>query len=170
MDNFTRMTLRMAVLGIALLPMMATAADFNGAWVRDAAQTKAVPYPNYWRTRAPLSTGGGGNNAYVMNVQQTGESVQVSDPQHPQRIYALDGKPRVAPTDTGLAKVTTTATMNGETLSIATVQPYGGMPGNVPMRASETWALSPDGKVLTVTTVRDLPAQKQNFTEVYTRQ
>jgi hypothetical protein len=170
MKNSTRMTLRLVLLGVALLPVTATAADFSGAWVRDMAQSKPAPYPNYWRTRVAPATGGGNNQPFVITVKQTGQSVQVTHPRQPLRTYVLDGKPRVTPTDTGLAKVTTTAAMAGETLSIATVQPYSGMPGNVPVQASETWALSPDGKTLTITTARDLPAEKQSFTEVYKRQ
>ena len=41
--------------------------------------------------------------------------------------------------------------------------------GNATLRITETWSLSPDGKVLTVKTERDLPAQQQTFNEIYSR-
>ncbi|MEI6419258.1 MAG: hypothetical protein WCO82_09325, partial [Sphingomonadales bacterium] len=159
----------LAVLALSLLPAMATAADFSGAWVRDGARSKAPPYPNYWLTRAPAG-GFNQNNAFVLKVTQTATGVQVTDPIHPQRNYVLDGKPHLSATDTGMAKVSTTATMAGDALTITTAQPYGGMPGNVTMQATESWRLSADGTELTITTSRELPAQKQSFTEVFKRQ
>ena len=61
------------------------------------------------------------------------------------------------------------ATMQGDTLTVSTTQPFGGMPGNATLRITETWSLSPDGKVFTVRTERDLPALRQTFNEVYNR-
>lgn len=168
MDGRITTALRLAMLAAALLPAMAAAADFSGAWVRDAAATKAAPYPNYWLTRS-APAGGNNNAAFVLTVQQNADSVRVTDPIHPQRTYRLDGKPQTMPTDSGMAKVTTTAKMTGEKLSVLTVQPYGGMPGNVLMRANESWDISPDGQILTITTVRESPATKQTYTEIYKR-
>ncbi len=34
-------------------------------------------------------------------------------------------------------------------------QPWGGMPGNVALEVKEVWSLSPEGKVLTITTSRN---------------
>lgn len=170
MRMHSTMTLRLALLAMSLVPAMAAAADFSGAWARDPARSKPVPYPNYWLTRSPPTGGGNPNAAFVLRVTQTPTSVQVTDPLHPQRVYQLDGKARVSRTDTGMAQVTTTATMAGDGLTVTTVQPFGGMPGNVTMKATESWALSADGKELTITTVRDTPAMSQRFVEVYKRQ
>lgn len=169
MHNHTKVTLRLALLAFALTPAMAIAADFSGAWMRDSARSTPAPYPNYWITRnTPPAFNP--NTTFVMRVQQTAASMQVADRIHPQRTYVLDGEGHSSITDSGLGQITTTAAMIGDTLTIATVQPYGGMPGNVTLRASETWALSADGKELTVTTLREMPATKQSYTEVFKRQ
>ncbi len=73
------------------------------------------------------------------------------------------------PTDTGLGKTALTARLDGETLVIGRAQPFGGMPGNVEARITETWRLSADGKALTLTTRRETPAKAQTFTEVFAR-
>ena len=157
------------MLGMALLPGLALAApDFNGSWVRDNAKSDHDIYPLYWLTRG-VDAGGQGNAEYVVSVRQDARGVQVTDSVRPQRNYVLDGKPHVVPTDTGLAKATITATVQGETLVISTVQPYGGMPGNATMNAQEVWALSPDGKSLTITLTREVPATRQTIRQVFTR-
>ncbi len=154
----------------ALIPVSAMAADFNGTWVRDPARSKPVPYPNYWLTRVAPSVGGNQNQIFVMRVQQSASEVQVSDPLHNLRNLVPDGKPRVSRTDTGMANMTTTAAMAGDTLTVTTVQPYGGMPGNVTVTATERWALSADGTELTITTVSELPATTLNNVEVFKKQ
>mgnify|MGYP003390804856 CR=1 FL=1 len=106
---------------------------------------------------------------FAMGVRQAAGRLQVADPQKALREVALDGKTYTRPTDTGLAKTSVTASWQGETLVIATTQPYGGMPGNSTLQIRETWSLSPDGKVLTIHTTRELPAAKQTFNEIYNR-
>jgi len=81
----------------------------------------------------------------------------------------LDGKPHETLTDTGLQKATITASAQDDGLSITTAQPYGGMPGNVSASFKESWSLSPDGKVLTVTLVRSSPAKQQVTRDVFNR-
>ena len=95
----------------AMIPVSAMSADFSGTWVRDSARSKPVPYPNYWLTRVTPGAGGGQNQLYVMRIQQSATDVQISDPLHNLRSYALDGKPRGSRTDTGMGNVTTTAAM-----------------------------------------------------------
>ncbi len=73
------------------------------------------------------------------------------------------------PTDTGIQMATVVASVQGDTLTVSTTQPFGGMPGNATLKITETWSLSPDGKVLTVKTERDLPALRESFNEVYNR-
>jgi hypothetical protein len=158
-------------LGLALLPTLAFAADFSGSWVRDAAKSDAVGYPVYWVTRVvpAVGGGGGGNNEVVAEVKQTPQALQVVYPNRPLRNYPLDGQSRTVTTDTGIQKANVTAKAVGETLVVSTVQSYGGMPGNVPTTTNETWMLSPDGKVLTISTVRNSPATTQTFKEVYNK-
>jgi len=154
----------------ALIPVSAMAADFNGTWVRDPVRSRPAPYPNYWLTRVTPGGGGQQNQVFVMRVTQTASDLQVSDPLHNLRSLALDGKPREGRSDTGMANVTTTATMAAEAMTVTSVEPYGGMPGNVPMTATERWVLSADGRELTITTERVLPATRQSFVEVFVRQ
>lgn len=161
----------MIALALAVLPGMASAADFSGTWVRDNAKSTTAPYPLYWITRAEVGSGGGGGNQgeYVITVRQTGANVQVTSANKPLRSYTADGQARVSKTDQGITNVTTTAAMQGENLTVTTVQPFGGMPGTVTLTTKETWSLSPDGRTLTVASASTVPARQQTFTEVYTK-
>ena len=144
--------------------------DFSGTWVRDGAKSDVVPNTMYWLTRGVEAGGGRGRNAQIaIDVQQSAGRMQVTDPARPLRTFVLDGKPHAVPTDTGIQTATVVATVQGETLTVSTTQPFGGMPGNATLTITETWSLSPDGKVLTVRTARDLPALRQSFSEVYNR-
>jgi len=102
-----------------------------------------------------------------MIVQQDANSLQVVDPQGTVRKYMLDGKPHTTTMDTGVEKATVIASWQGDTLVIGTTQPYGGMPGNVTAHIKEVWSLSPDGKILTITTTRTIPAVEKIYKEVY---
>ena len=104
-----------------------------------------------------------------MNVQQDASSLQVAGPQGATRKYTLDGKPYTSATETGVEKATVTANLQGDTLVIATTRPYGGMPGNVTLQVKEVWALSPDGKILTITTTHTSPAAEKNYKQVFNR-
>jgi hypothetical protein len=43
------------------------------------------------------------------------------------------------------------------------------MPGNASLEIKEVWSLSPDGKVLTVTTHRNTPAVQNSYKTVYNK-
>ena len=165
------MTTRLMIITALLLPAMAFAEpDFSGTWVRDGAKSDVVPNTMYWLTRGVEAGGGRGrNNQIVIEVQHSAGRMQVADSARPPRTLMLDGKPHAVPTDTGIQMATVIATMQGDTLTVSTTQPFGGMPGNATLTITETWSLSPDGKVLTVRTDRELPAQRQSFNEVYIR-
>ena len=165
------MTTRLLMVVALLVPAMAFAEpDFSGAWVRDAAKSDVVPNTMYWLTRGVEAGGGRGRSSQtVIEVQQSAGRMQVSDPARPPRTLMLDAKPHVVPTDTGIQMATVVATVQGDALTVSTTQPFGGMPGNVSLKITETWSLSPDGKVLTVRTERELPASRQSFNEVYNR-
>ena len=144
--------------------------EFSGTWVRDGAKSDVVPNTMYWLTRGVDAGGGRGrNNQTVIEVQQSASRMQITDPARPLRTLMLDGKPHEVPTDTGIQKATVVATMQEETLIVSTTQPFGGMPGNLTLKITETWSLSVDGKVLTVKTERDAPSVRQSFSEVYNR-
>jgi hypothetical protein len=167
--NTHLMTAAAVAACLAFVPGAAFAADFSGSWVRDTAKSTVPGYPTYWLTRSQPGGFGGGNQQFVIAVQQTGNAVKVSDTVHPARSYMLDGKPHGWKMDTMLAQATTTASVQGDTLTVATSEPYGGMPGNVTTTETQTWSLSPDGKVLTIAMVRASPATSQSFKEVFNR-
>ncbi len=161
-------TIMMTALAAAMtLPAMAMAADVTGTWVRDA---KSDPRPDtmYWLTRGG-ATGGNPNNEFVLTVKQDAANLVVTNPTLRYRSVSLDGKPHTVKTDTGVQTATVTAVNSANDLQITTTQPYGGMPGNATLTVKESWTLSPDGKVLTVTTTRSSPARTETDRQIYNR-
>jgi hypothetical protein len=159
------MTIAMAA---AMLPAFAMAADVSGIWVRDA---KSDPMPDtmYWAVRAPPAAPGNPNQEFVLTVKQDPATLVVTSPNRRLRSVALDGRPHETLTDTGIQKATVTAVNQPDALVITTTQPFGGMPGNAKLTVQETWALSPDGKALTITTSRALPARTAIDRQIYNR-
>jgi hypothetical protein len=184
-----RNILMMLVTIYFMLPAAFRVTDFSGSWLRDNAKSDPAPNFMYWLTsmggpmgggaRGPGGPGGpwgpggpGGNTGpTAMVVQQSGESLWVTAP-HTGVIskYSLNGKPFTVTMDTGVQKATVRASLQGETLVLETTEPFGGMPGNVTLQIKQVWSLSPDGKVLTISTTRTVPALEKNLKEVYTRQ
>jgi hypothetical protein len=177
---------QLLMLGMILLPTLAMAAppDFNGSWAKDGANSDPVPNQMYWMTRvAPAAPRGGGGAAggragggggqrapeVVMTIKQDAKSLQQAESQGIVRNYILDGSPHARSTDTGIQKAEVTAKLQADNLVIETSEPFGGMPGNVTLKIKETWSLSPDGKTLTITTTRDIPARHEAYKQVYTR-
>ena len=181
MKKYAVMMVAAALFG---LPAFSIAAqNFSGSWVRDNAKSDPTPNAQYWLTREPNSGGaggggrgggggrnaGGGSPAAVTTVQQDANTLSVTSPSGAVQKYTLDGKPFSKPTDTGMAKAVISATAQGDTLVITTTQPWGGMPGNASLEIKEVWSLSPDGKVLTVSTHRNTPALQNSFKTVYNK-
>lgn len=163
------MVLTLTLFGLPLLAIAAP--NFSGSWVRDSAQSEALPN-QFWLTRtAPGGGRGGGGRGpgaeVIMTVQQDASSLQVTEAQGAVRKYKLDGKPATNITETQMEKASVTASVQGDTLLIGTTQPYGGMPGNVTLEVKEVWSLSADGKTLTITTTRTAPAATKTFKQVY---
>jgi hypothetical protein len=158
----------LATLAAAMLPAFAMAADVTGVWVRDA---KSDPRPDtmYWLVRTPPPTGGGGNQEFVLTVKQDAGKLTVFNPNLKFRTVILDGKAHVEKTDSLIANQTVTAANSANAVEITTTQPFGGMPGNAPLTIKESWSVSPDGKVLTVTTTRSLPARTSTDRQIYNR-
>ncbi len=169
-----------------LLPtlVMAATPDFSGTWARDSANSDPVPDLSYWMTRvtppaprpaggAAAAAGGGQRPAPVvlLTVRQDAKTLHVVDSQSLIHEYTLDGdgSPHTKPMDTGIQKAEVTAKLQADNLVIETTEPFGGMPGNVTLKVKEVWSLSPDGKTLTITTTRDIPARHQEYKQVYTR-
>jgi hypothetical protein len=173
---------QLLMLGMILLPTLAMAAtpDFSGTWARDSANSDPVPDLAYWMTRAPAPAasaapraGGAQRPAPVvlLTVHQDAQTLHVVDSQSAIHEYTLDGdgSPHTKPMDTGIQKAEVTAQLQADNLVIETTEPFGGMPGNVTLKIKEVWSLSSDGKTLTITTTRDIPARHQEYKQVYTR-
>ena len=159
----------MIALGLAAMPGLASAADFSGLWIRDAAQSTGTnPSPLYWITRDGPAGGGPGGEAGIV-IAQTPTTVQVTSGNKPLRVYTTDGTGRTVKADTGVTDVTVSAAHRGNNLVITTVHPYSGLPGSVTATTTETWSLSPDGRTMTVDTVRAVPGMTQAVKEVYNK-
>ena len=156
---------------VAFVPALALAApNFTGTWVRDGQNSSTVPNTMYWLTRGVDAGGARGPGSNItLEVQQSGSNLTVVDPVEKQRTFMLDGKPYATPTDTGVQNATVTSTLSDAALTIVTQQPWGGMPGNVGLTTTKTWTLSADGRVLTVNTVRDTPAKRDTYREVFNK-
>jgi hypothetical protein len=190
--------LLMLMVGIMFLPALAMAAapDFSGSWARDNANSDPAPSTRWLTMSAGTGGGGGGRGAApagapgnaaapargnapagggrgfappaILTVHQDANKLQVVS-QGVSHDYMLDGKPHTVPTDTGIEHAEITANVQGDMLVIETTEPYGGMPGNATLNVKEAWSLSPDGNTLTITTTRDVPAEKQTFKQVYNK-
>ncbi|MEO6804100.1 MAG: hypothetical protein ABI197_12740 [Granulicella sp.] len=169
---------QLLMLGMLLLPTLAMAVtpDFSGTWAKDSASSDPVPNQMYWMTRvAPVAPRrGGGQRAapvILLTVRQDAKTLHVVDSQSAIHEYTIDGddSPHSKPMDTGIQKSVVTAKLQADNLVIETTEPFGGMPGNVTLKIKEVWALAPDGKTLTITTTRDIPARHQEYKQVYTR-
>jgi hypothetical protein len=167
----------LGLLCFGLLVVTIAAPNIGGSWVRDNAKSDPVPDPIMLNRPTTPQGGGGarggaggrGNSEAVMTVQQEGNALVVTSPQGSVSKYTLDGKPYTTATETGIEKAVITANWQGDTLVIGTTQPYGGMPGNVTLQMKEVWSLSPDGKVLTITTTRTIPAVEKTYKQVYNK-
>jgi hypothetical protein len=174
--NMKKNMLKVLVLALAGLPVAAMAADFSGAWARDASQSEPAAHSPYWLSGpgAAQNPGFGRGGEQIMTVKQTGTSFEVTMPpgsplQGSVQKYTINGKTVTQKTDTWVAQTSVTAGMQGNDLVITTVQPYGGMPGNATLEQKDVWTLSPDSKTLTITTTRTLPAGTKTTKQVFTR-
>lgn len=162
---------RILAAGLAFLPAIAMAApNFSGTWLRDRAKSDPAPYPFYWLARPGPTPPAGNGPDITIDVQQSAQGMKVTSLARPQRNYVFDGRPHQTVTDTLIARADVTATMRDDALTVVIAQPVGGMPGNVGATITETWRLSPDGKVLTISSVRAAPARSITVNEVYNRQ
>jgi len=158
---------------LALGPGAAEAApNLSGTYVRDNAQSSPAPAPPlYWIVRAPPAQPGNGRGPAVsIELQQAPGALKVTLPGPLERTYKLDGRPHPMPAETGILPPTATASEGPDSIVVVTTQPYSGMPGSVTLKTTDTWTLSPDRKVLTLTTVLESPARTETFKAVYNRQ
>jgi hypothetical protein len=156
--------------GLILMPAIASAQEFSGAWVRDGQRSEIVPSSMYWTVRGVDAGGGRGpDTQFVIEIDHSGETLQITDPSRPLRVYSLDGREHTVPADTGIMNATIRASVQGDAVVVERSQPYSGLPGSVTLDTTEYWTLAPDGNTLVLTTVRETPARRITYTEVFNR-
>ncbi len=157
--------------GLLLAPVAAFAQDLSGTWVRDGARSDVVPDSMYWTVRGVV-TGGtrGPTSNHTIQITQDAGTMQIIDPARPLRVYPLDGQPHVVPADTGIVDATVTASVQGDAVVVQRAQTYSGLPGSATLATTEYWTLAPDGNSLVLTTIRETPARRVTYNEVYNRQ
>lgn len=157
--------------GLMLAPTATFAKDLTGTWVRDGARSDVVPDSMYWTVR-DVVTGGtrGPTSNHVIVIAQDASTMRVTDSTRPLRIYQLDGQDRTVAADTGVTRAVIKASQQGDVVVVKRTQTYSGLPGSATLETTENWALAPDGKSLTLTTIRQTPAMRVTYNEVYIRQ
>lgn len=157
--------------GNAAAAPAATARTLTGTWVRDGSRSDVVPDSMYWTVRGVVTGGTRGPNSNVtLQIERTADTLRITDPARPLRVYRLDGRPHTVPADTGLVEATITSKVEGDAVVVERSQNYAGLPGSVTLNTLEHWTLGPDGNTLVLTTARTTPARRVTYTEVYKRQ
>jgi hypothetical protein len=161
------------IIAAALLfaPVTAYAQDLTGTWVRDGARSDVVPDSMYWTVRGVV-TGGtrGATSNHTIEIRQSAGSMQITDQARPLRVYQLDGQQHTVPADTGIVDATIKASVQGDAVVVERSQTYSGLPGSATLNTTEYWTLGADGNSLVLTTIRETPARRVTYNEVYTRQ
>ncbi len=165
---FRHITMAAALL---FTPISAFAQDLTGTWVRDSAHSDVVPDSMYWTVRGVV-TGGtrGATSNHMIEIRQDAASMQITDPARPLRVYPLDGQQHTVPADTGVVDATIRASIQGDAVVVERSQNYSGLPGSATLATTEYWTLAADGNSLVLTTIRETPARRVTYNEVYLRQ
>ncbi len=150
--------LGLLAFGFALLALAVAAPDFSGTWVRDKAKSDPM-----------MGRPGGGeppDMEVTMNIKQDANSLEI-ETQRGERSskvkYTLDGKENTNPM--GRGEVVSKSKWNGDTLVLEGVRKFG----DREMPFKESYTLSADGKVLTVTSTRPSPDGERTVKQVYNK-
>ncbi len=156
-----RLCLGLLVFGIALLALAVAAPNFSGTWVRDKAKSD------------PMMGRGGGQAPDIeitLTIKQDANNFEVTT-QRGERTseakYTLDGKENK--NTMGRGETISKSKWNGDTLMIEGVRKFSGPNGEMEMQFKEGYALSADGKVLTVTSTMTSPQGERTFKQVYNK-
>lgn len=156
--------------GLLLTPVAVMAQDLTGTWVRDGARSDVIPDSMYYTVRGVVTSGTRGPATnHIIEIRQDSATMQVTDPARPLRVYPLNGRPQTVPADTGIVNATITASVKGDTVVVQRSQTYSGLPGSAALATTEYWTVAPDGNSLVLTTIRETPARRFTYKEVYNR-
>lgn len=152
--------LGLLVFGIALLAIAVAAPNFSGMWVRDKAKSDPM------RMGGP---GGGGQPPdfeVTLTIKQSDNEFEVATQRgerNSEAKYTLDGKENK--NAMGRGEAVSKSKWNGDTLVIEGVRQFG----EREMQFKEVYALSADGKVLTVTSTMNSPQGERTSKQVYNK-
>lgn len=155
--------LLLLILGLGLVAIAVAGVDFSGTWAINAEKTAAA-------NPAPPGGGGGGGRGGGMGggeitIKMTGTEMAITRTMGGNAMetkYVLDGKENTV--NTGRGDMKYTATWNDTTLVISGSQP--GRDGT-PSPTKTEYAVSADGKTLTVTTTRNMGGTERVTKQVY---
>ena len=153
-------------LGVGAASAAAAKADFTGTWKLDVAKSEGLP---------PAVKG------QTMTVKQTGDRVEiattVTTDQGEQEIkdaYVLDGKEvdhvQKAMGMEGKGKRTANWSADGNGIEVKENALFETDQGSADIKTTRKWALSADGKTLTIEMVIDGPMGPQNIKRVFAKQ
>jgi len=139
--------------------------DFSGTWVRDTAKSDPM---------AMGRGGGGGTVNITMEIKQTANEFTITQnidmggtPRTTEQKFTLDGKQNTNPAGMGRGEMTSTSRWDGDQLVIEGKQTMSTQKGDFEITIKSVYALSADGKVLTVTTSRSTPQGERTTKQVY---
>jgi len=160
-----------ALVGIVLLAAawVLAAPDFSGTWMLDSSKSD------------PIAMGrGGGAPAEVkmtMEIKQTAEGMTVTQTMEmggnqrtSDQTFTFDGKENINPAPMGRGQLTSKSHWEGEQLVIEGTQKMSTQKGDFEISTKEVYALSADGKVLTITATRSTPQGDRTTKRVFNKQ
>ena len=154
--------LLLLAIGLCLVAVVVAAPDFSGTWAVNAEKTAAAN---------PAAGGGGGGGrgggggAAEMTIKMTATEMSITRTMGGNAMetkYVLDGKENTV--NTGRGDMKYTANWKGDVLEINGSQ--AGRDGT-PTPTKTEYAMSADGKTLTVTTTRNMGGTERVTKQVY---
>ncbi len=148
---------KLVVAAMVLAGSCLGAPNLTGSWKLNVAKSQygAIPAPAEVTRRVILD----GVNLWMSTQQKTAQRDSTSE-----LTYTTDGKVCINKVTNGESKGT--AHWQGDTLIIESSQQNG----TQELKSRETWALSPDGKTLTVATHLTLPQGGVDVKQVFEKQ
>jgi hypothetical protein len=141
-------------------------ANFTGTWTLDLAKSAGLP-PNI--------------KAQTLTVKQTGDRIEITTKvttdegeQNQTDVYTVDGKeadftPKGPGGMEGKGKRTSTWTADGNGIDVKEASTFETPGGAVDVKIMRKWALSADGKTLTIDVTAETPMGTQNLKRVFTK-
>ncbi len=154
------LVLGLLVFGIALLALAVAAPDLSGVWVRDKAKSDPM------RMGGPGGGGQAPDFEVTLTIKQSGNNFEVATQRGERNFeakYTLDGKENK--NTMGRGETVSKSKWDGSTLVIEGVRQFG----DREMQFKEAYALSDDGKVLTVTSTTNTPQGERTSKQVYNK-